>query len=60
MIIPNFQTIMLFLPKQIQNGKAYKIDGEQLADLMIDFNLAVTTTHTFTIKRIDNDYFDAE
>jgi restriction system protein len=33
------------------------IDGEQLANLMIDFDLAVSTTHTFTIKRIDNDYF---
>ena len=40
--------------------KIVLIDGNQLADLMIDFNLAVTTTHTFTIKRIDNDYFDAE
>ncbi len=40
MIIPNFQTIMLFLPKQIQNRKAYKIDGKQLTDLKIDFNLA--------------------
>ncbi|MEW6509048.1 MAG: restriction endonuclease [Bacteroidota bacterium] len=37
--------------------KIVLIDGEQFADLMIDFNLAVTTTHTFTIKRIDNDYF---
>lgn len=40
--------------------KIVLIDGEQLADLMIDFNLAVTTTHTFTIKRIDNDYFGEE
>ena len=40
--------------------KIVLIDGEQLADLMIDFNLAVTTTHTFTIKRIDNDYFEEE
>lgn len=37
--------------------KIVLIDGEQLADLMIDFDLAVTTTHTFTVKRIDNDYF---
>jgi len=40
--------------------KIVLIDGEQLADLMIDFNLAVSTTHTFTIKRIDNDYFEED
>ena len=40
--------------------KIVLIDGEQLADLMIDFDLAVTTTHTYKIKRIDNDYFFEE
>lgn len=40
--------------------KIVLIDGDQLADLMIDFDLAVTTTHKFTIKRIDNDYFEEE
>jgi len=40
--------------------KIVLIDGKQLADLMIDFDLAVSTTHTFTIKRIDNDYFEEE
>jgi len=34
------------------------IDGEQLAYLMIDFNLTVSTVNTFEIKRIDNDYFE--
>lgn len=37
--------------------KIVLIDGEGLAELMIDYNLAVTTTHVFEIKRIDNDYF---
>jgi len=40
--------------------KIVLIDGEQLTELMIDFNLAVSTTHTFAIKRIDNDYFEEE
>lgn len=40
--------------------KIVLIDGEQLTDLMIDFNLAVSTTKTFEIKRIDNDYFGEE
>lgn len=37
--------------------KIVLIDGEQLAELMIDFNLAVSTVNTFEVKRIDNDYF---
>jgi restriction system protein len=40
--------------------KIVLIDGEQLADLMIDFNLAVSIATTFEIKRIDNDYFGEE
>jgi restriction system protein len=40
--------------------KIVLIDGEQLAKYMIDFDLAVTTTHTFAIKKIDNDYFEED
>ncbi|MEI6349226.1 MAG: restriction endonuclease [Bacteroidota bacterium] len=40
--------------------KIVLIDGEQLAELMIDHNLAVSTASTFEIKRIDNDYFGDE
>ena len=40
--------------------KIVLIDGDQLTDLMIDFNLAVSTVNTFEIKRIDNDYFGEE
>jgi restriction system protein len=41
-------------------SKIVLIDGEQLAELMIDHNLAVSTVNTFEIKRIDNDYFGDE
>lgn len=40
--------------------KIVLIDGEKLTDLMIDFNLAVSTVNTFEIKRLDNDYFGEE
>jgi len=40
--------------------KIVLIDGEQLAELMIDYNLAVSTVNVFEIKRIDNDYFGDE
>ena len=38
--------------------KIVLIDGEQLADLMIEYDLAVSTTNKYIIKRIDNDYFE--
>lgn len=40
--------------------KIVLIDGEQLAQLMIDYNLGVTKQQVYEIKRIDNDYFDDE
>ncbi len=38
--------------------KIVLIDGQQLADLMIEHNVGVTATQTFTLKRIDSDYFE--
>jgi restriction system protein len=38
--------------------KIVLIDGQQLAELMIDFGLGVTPTASYEIKRIDADYFD--
>lgn len=34
------------------------VDGKQLADLMIEYNLGVSTTSTYFIKKIDNDFFE--
>ena len=36
------------------------IDGAKLAQLMIDFDVGVSTAHTYNIKRVDSDYFEAE
>lgn len=38
-------------------SKIVLIDGEQLAQLMIDYNIGVSVSATFEIKRIDSDYF---
>lgn len=38
--------------------KIVLIDGEQLAQLMIDYNLGVFTQRTYELKRIDSDYFE--
>jgi len=40
----------------IQN-KIILIDGQQLAELMIENNIDVSTTASYEIKKIDSDYF---
>ncbi len=40
--------------------KVVLIDGEQLADLMIDFGVGVATVATYEVKKIDSDYFGEE
>jgi restriction system protein len=35
-------------------------DGQQLAELMIEFNVGVTQIDTYEVKRIDSDYFSEE
>jgi restriction system protein len=40
--------------------KIVLIDGEQLAQLMIDYNIGVSTINTYELKRMDNDYFGDE
>jgi restriction system protein len=37
--------------------KIVLIDGEQLTQLMIDYNLGCTTQQTYELKNIDSDYF---
>lgn len=34
------------------------IDGVELADLMIDNGVGVTTLVTYEVKKLDEDYFD--
>lgn len=42
----------------LANCKVILIDGDELAELMIKYNVGVTTTRTIELKRIDNDYFE--
>lgn len=39
------------------NNKIILIDGEELADLMIDYNVGVSIAANYEIKKIDSDYF---
>lgn len=44
----------------IINSKIILIDGQQLASLMIDHNVGVSTIGMYELKRLDNDYFEGE
>lgn len=43
---------------KLSDMKVILIDGEKLADFMIDYNVGVSVASTYEIKKIDNDYFD--
>lgn len=40
--------------------KIVLIDGTQLSQLMIDYNLGCTSFQSYEVKKIDNDYFGSE
>lgn len=42
---------------KIIEKKIVLIDGEQLAQFMIDYNVGVTETASYVIKKVDSDYF---
>ena len=42
------------------DSKVALIDGAQLAELMIDFDLGVSPATTYIVKRIDSDFFGEE
>ncbi|MDR0770503.1 MAG: restriction endonuclease [Burkholderiales bacterium] len=45
---------------QLSTKKVVLIDGVQLASLMIDFDIGVSTVSSYDIKRIDSDYFEED
>lgn len=53
-----------FFPKSVYEFvtqieyKIVLIDGEHLANLMIENNVGLTTTNEYQVKRIDSDYFE--
>ena len=40
-------------------SKIVLIEGSRLAELIIEFGVAVATDTTWTVKRIDNDFFES-
>ena len=44
----------------LRNSKIILIDGEELAELMMDFGIGVATAAAYEVKRVDSDYFAEE
>ena len=42
------------------DSKIVLIDGDTLAQLMIDYNIGVTAVASYELKRVDSDYFTEE
>lgn len=42
------------------DSKIVLLDGEQVADLLIDFGLGVSGVASYEVKRVDSDYFSEE
>lgn len=59
-----FITTSTFTPDAVKyvqkiEKKIVLIDGQQLADLMIENNVGVAPIQTFILKRLDSDYFES-
>jgi restriction system protein len=39
-------------------GKVVLVDGEPLANLMVDYGVGVSLERPYEVKRLDSDYFD--
>ena len=56
----NFSQQALDYANGTENLKLILIDGEQLAQLMIDYDVGVTEESRYIVKKVDLDYFDDE
>ena len=46
--------------KEVKTQKVVLVDGEQLAKLMIEYGLGVSTVETYEVKRVDYDFFNED
>jgi restriction system protein len=52
-----FHTTASDYARSVQH-KVILINGQRLADLMIEYNVGVSTVRTIALKQVDSDYFD--
>lgn len=43
--------------ERIEGKRVVLIDGDRLTELMMDYNVGVTTIDTYQIKEVSNDFF---
>lgn len=48
---------IVYAQRKPNNASIILVDGDMLAQLMIEYNIGVSTVNTFEVKRIDNDFF---
>jgi restriction endonuclease Mrr len=61
MAVPDFQTFMLPMLRLASDGNTHSmVDGRELAEFMLDYNLGVTVKEVYEVKRVDSDYFAEE
>lgn len=53
----NFTKEAIDFSENLYNKKIILIDGYKLAELMIEFNVGISTEVIYEIKKIDSDYF---
>jgi len=46
--------------QRIEGKKVVLVDGDRLAELLIEHDLGVTTTKTYALKEVSNDFFDQD
>lgn len=56
----SFSSDALDYVHRIEGKKVVLIDGETLADLMIDTNVGVSVADTYLVKRVDFDFFNED
>ena len=54
-----FKSTAIEYAKDVQQ-KIILVDGDRLAELMIEHNIGVAPFHSYQIKHIDNDYFEED
>lgn len=60
MTTSNFSKDALDFVHRIEGKRVVLIDGDRLAALMVEHDLGVTSTKTYVIKEVSNDFFDEE
>lgn len=46
--------------REVKPQKVVLVDGDQLANLMIEYNLGISTVETYEVKRVDYDFFNED